>query len=361
MYNHSNEPKMNQLHSGGVPRREFLVGLAALGAAAAAPRFLSSAQTPSAASAQPFRIDTHHHFSAPGFVDEISGRKTGQRPLMEWTVQKSLEDMDKGGVATAMLSISEPSVWFGNDNAARRLARECNELGARFMADHPGRFGQFAILPLPDVEGALREIEYALDTLKADGVTVMTSYEGKYLGDPAFARVMDELNRRKAVVYCHPFRAECCKNLQPELGPAVIELGTDTTRTIASVLFSGTAARCPDIRFLWSHGGGTFPYLMNRFLGVAQRPDMAPRLPRGLLYEVQKFYYDTANFFNPYALPTLMKTVPVSHVLFGTDFPFGAAPAQVVAKGLSDYGFSASDLRAIERENALGLFPRLKT
>ena len=133
------------------------------------------------------------------------------------------------------------------------------------MADHPGRFGMFSTVPLPDVDGCLREIEYSQDTLKADGVCMMTSYQGKYPGDPAFEPVMSELNRRKAVVFFHPVKAECCKDLQPELAPALIELGTDTTRAIASVIFDGTASRYPDIRFIFSHGGGTMPYLMTRF------------------------------------------------------------------------------------------------
>lgn len=335
-----------------VPRREFLIGLAALGAAAVLPKALWAAQA--RASAQPFRIDTHHHYSSPGFVEEIVGRKTGQRPLMEWTPQKSLEDMDKSGVATAILSISEPSVWFGNDIAARRLARECNDYGARLMADHRGRFGLFAILPLPDVDGALREIEYSLDTLQADGICMLTSMDGKYPGDPAFAPVMDELNRRKAVVYFHPNRAPCCQNLLPEGAGLGAELVSDTTRAITSVLASRTVVRCPDIRFLWSHGGGTVPYLTGRLAREAQG------LPKGLIYELQKFYYDTAAAYNPYTLPSLVKLVPISHILFGSDFPFGAGSG-AVAKGLSDYGFSANDLRAIERENALELLPRLKT
>ena len=335
-------------------RREFLIGLSALGAAAMVPKALSVAQTPAAAPARPFRIDTHHHFSPPGFVAEIVARNTGQRPLMEWTVQKSLEDMDKGGVATAIVSISEPGVWFGDNAAARKLAREGNEFGARLIADYPGRFGQFAILPLPDVDGSLREIEYSLDTLKADGICMMTSIDGKYPGDPAFQPVMDELNRRKAVIYFHPYRAPCCQNLLPQGAGGGGELVNDTTRAITSVLASGTVVRCPDIRFLWSHGGGTVPYITGRLGGAAQQ------LPKGLIYELQKFYYDTAQAFNPYTLPSFKKLVATSHMLFGSDFPFGAGSASV-AKGLRDNGeFSASELLAIERDNALELFPRLK-
>jgi len=343
-------------HDVRVPRREFLAGLAVLGATALIPDALSGGQEQSAAATAPQRIDVHYHFSSPGFIDAIKARNTGQRPLMEWTLAKALEDMDKDGVATSIVSTSEPSVWFGDDAAARRLARECNEYGARLMSDHPGRFGMFATLPLPDVDGALREIEYAFDTLKADGACFMTSYQGKYLGDPKFAPIMDELNRRKAVVYTHPARAECCVNLLPEGRAVGLTLASDTTFTIASVLFSGTAARYPDIRFIWSHGGGTMPYITGRF-GVAANAKTA-ELPNGVLFEIQKMYYDTAQAFNQYTLPTFTKVVPLSHMLFGTDYPF--ARAEMVAKGLSDYGFKPADLRAIERDNALELFPRLK-
>jgi predicted TIM-barrel fold metal-dependent hydrolase len=338
-------------------RREFLAGIGACAAAAVLPDVLMRAQTLAGGPSRPYRIDTHHHFSAPGFIAAIAARKTNQRPLELWTPGKAIEDMDKSGVATAMISTSEPSVWFGDNEAARNLARECNDYGARLMADHPGRFGMFSTVPLPDVDGCLREIEYSQDTLKADGVCLMTSYQGKYPGDPAFEPVMKELNRRKAVVFLHPVKAECCKDLQPELGPAVIELGTDTTRAIANLILDGATSRYPDIRFIFSHGGGTMPYLMTRFAALAARPDIAQRLPKGLLYEVRKIYYDTASLYGPYPWPTLLKLAPVSHILFGTDFPFFSAGD--VAKGLSEVGLKASDLHAIERGNALELFPRL--
>lgn len=341
-------------HLGVVLRRDFLIGLAALGVTSLIPEAAMAAQTQETAPAGPRRIDVHHHFSPPGFIAEIKARKTGQTALMEWTPQKSIEDMDRGGVAAAVMSVSEPSVWFGDDAAARKLARECNDFGAKCVRDYPGRFGVFATLPLPDVDGALREIEYCFDTLKVEGACVMTSYAGKYLGDPAFAAVMDELNRRKAVVYCHPFRAACCQNLLPGGNGLGGELVNDTTRTITSVLYSGTVTRCPEIRFIWSHGGGTVPYITGRLSGAARQ------LPKGLIYELQKFYYDTAQAVNPYTLPSFKKLVPVAHILFGTDFPF--VTAETTAQGLRDNGeFSASELRAIERDNARALFPRLKT
>jgi len=338
----------------GVSRRAFVAeGIAAAaGLALGRPAAAAPADTP-------HRVDVHHHLAPPRWItDVVLGRNTGQRPLADWTPQRSIEDMDRGGVATAITSISEPSVWFGDNAAARRLARECNEYGARLMADHPARFGLFAIVPLPDVDGSLEEIAYALDTLKADGICLMTSYQSKYLGDPAFAPVMDELNRRKAVVFTHPVRPDCCRNLVPDVAEPVIELGTDTTRTIASLLFSGTVTRCPDIKFIWSHGGGTVPFLTMRFVGWANaRKDLAARLPNGPVAALKKFHYDTAQAANPYTLASLTRLVAPSQIVFGTDFPFVTAAA--TAQGLKDFGFGDIDLAAIEGGNARALMPRV--
>jgi 6-methylsalicylate decarboxylase len=334
-------------------RREFLADLAAAGATVLIPDILKGAQTRPSPSAPPHRIDVHYHGNSPGFIAAIKAHNTGQTALMNWTPAKALEDMDRDGVATSIMSTSEPSVYFGDAAAARALARECNDYAARLVADHPARFGMFATLPLPDVDGTLREIEYAFDTLKADGVCFMSSYEGKYLGDPMFAPVMDELHRRKAVAYTHPFRGAMI-NILPDNRALGITLSTETTVTIQSILYTGTATRCPDIRFIWSHGGGTAPYITGR-LGAAIGPDGKPNAN---LAAMQKFYYDTAQAFNEYTLPTFTKVVPMSHMLFGTDYPF--AQAATVAKGLADYHFMPADLRAIERDNALELFPRLK-
>lgn len=332
-------------------RRSFLQSAGALGGAALLPALRSNAQAPSG---KPFRIDTHSHFTVPTMRAEVA--KAGQQPLLNWTPQKSLDEMDEGGVATSILSVGDPGVWFGDNGKARALARECNDFAARMMSDHPGRFGLFAVLPLPDVEGALKEIEYAFDTLHADGVGILSSYQGDYLGNPKFNPLMDELNRRKAVVYTHPLCAACAS--QPALVDGQnrgVEFVIDTTRTILSVLVNGTVTRCPDIRFIWSHGGGTVPFITSRLNGAASK------LPNGLIYELQKFYYDTAQAFNPYTLPSFKKLVPVSHILFGTDFPLGGGSAAIVAKGLIENGgFSPAELRAIDRDNALSLLPRLK-
>ena len=337
-------------------RRELLYGMAALGAASLVPRFGFAEQSGSAAAARPFRIDTHHHFTVPKLIAESTAKGVNQPGLQDWTPQKSLDQMDKAGVATSIISISDPGVWFGDNAAARSLARECNDFAVKVIKDYPGRFGLFATLPMPDVEGSLREIEYAFDTLKADGACLLSSYEGKYLGNPAFAPLMEELNRRKAVVFCHPFCAACgAQTVLSDGQNRGVEFVFDTTRTIVSLLSNGTTAKCPDIRFIWSHGGGTVPYITSRLNGVAQK------LPNGLIPELQKFYYDTAQAFNPYTLPSFKKLVPASHILFGTDFPLGGGLIMAVSKGLIENGgFSEAELRGIDRDNALELLPRLK-
>ena len=265
--------------------------------------------------------------------------------------------MDRNGIATAICSLVQPGVWIGGVDASRRLARECNEYGARMVADHPGRFGLFAAIPLPDPDGSFREIEYALDTLHADGIGLMTSFEGKYLGDPAFAPVYEELNRRQALVYVHPTQPKCCMGLVPGVTVSTIEYATDSSRTIASLIFSGTAARFPNIRFIFSHGGGTVPFLLGRFERLAaERKD--PWLPDGAVPQLRKFFYEIAQANHRGALDALMAMVMVSNVLFGSDYPL--RPASEAVDGLTAYRFTDAERRAVDRDNAERLVPRLK-
>jgi predicted TIM-barrel fold metal-dependent hydrolase len=336
---------------GTATRRQFLAGLGVLGAGVLLPNDRLWGQTETEGSARPYRIDVHHHFSPPTFAAEVTARNgAGHAILSKWTPQRSLDEMDKSGVATSMLSITRPGIWYGDLPLVRKLARECNEFGAKMVADHPGRFGLFAVLPLPDVDASLREMEYAFDTLKADGIGVLSSYDNKYLGDPAFAPVMDELNRRKGILYEHPVH-EDLENFLNE-----VELITDTTRTIASLLYSGTVLRCPDIRFIFAHGGGT---LSSAFVRMGA---LAEKYPKGLIPELQKFYYDTAGVYaSPAFFPSFKAIVPLPHILYGSDYPMSRGEA-AAAKGLKDNGgFTASEMHAIERDNALALFPRFNT
>ena len=339
--------------STAVNRRNFIAGgAAALGLATTASR-PARAQAPAKT-----RIDVHHHYIPPFHRDILLSNRAGAG-LPPWTAELSLEDMDKAGVATSMLSAAQPGVWFGDNEAGRKLARQVNEYGAKLVADHKGRFGLFAAIPIPDAEGSLKEIEYSLDTLKADGIGLFTSYKDKYLGDPAFTPVLEELNRRKAVVYVHPITPQCCGALVKGIPPGTIEYATDTTRTISSLMFgeAGSAFRFPDIRWIWSHSGGTLPFLTGRLIRLAsERKD--PRMPDGPLPILRKYHYEVAQGNTPGQLAALMKLVTISQVLFGSDYPY--RPGTEAVDGVRDYGFSAADVEAIDRGNALAMLPGIK-
>ena len=311
----------------------------------------------------PHRIDTHHHPYAKVYVE-----KTGEvlkhtthafyDRLTKWHPDQAIAAMDKSGIAVSVLSISTPSVWLGGAQASRDFARECNEAAAEMQRDYKRRFGHFAALPLPDTEGCLREIEYALDELHADGFALTTNYVDKYPGDDAFAAVFDELNRRKAVVYFHPTAASFAFNVIPNIPPPTIEFPFDTTRAITSLLFGGTFHRCPNIKWIFSHGGGALPMLASRLAGLAKnRPELNARVPNGVMHELSKLYVDVVGVTTPGALRAVLDIVPMSHLLFGSDFPFW--DPDITIKGLAGLKLSAADLQAIERDNALKLLPNL--
>jgi predicted TIM-barrel fold metal-dependent hydrolase len=326
---------------------------AALAAGGAASALLGQTGLP--AGQQAGRIDVHNHFMPPSVTNELGEKRMGVAGA--WTPDKALADMDGAGVTTAMTSIAPAGDPLGDPATAARIARVCNEYAARLVSDHPRRFGIFGNMPMPNVDATLKEIEYVFDTLKADGIAFYTSYGDKWLGDAAFNPVFEELNRRRAVVYTHPQTANCCKNLLPNVGDGAIEWGTDTTRAIANMVFGGAAARYPNVRMIWSHGGGTMPFLVERFTTMAQSAALAPKFPKGFAGEAAKFYYDTAQVSNPAAMSALRKVVPMSQIVFGTDYPFRTSAEHV--KGLQECGvFSAQDLRLIDRGNAATFLPR---
>lgn len=334
-------------------RREFIAGLAGAGAAAGISGSFIFAQT----AENPRRIDFHHHYCSPAYLKlltEQNAIKTvmGYDVFKNYSIAKALELMDQGGVATGMLSTTTPGMWFGNIDETRRATREMNEFGAQMVNDHKGRFGLFAVLPLPDVDASLREIEHAYESLKADGISMISSYHDRWLGDKSFAPIWEELNRRNAVVYTHATAPNCCMwSFQPGVGPTTIELSSDMARTIVSIIQSGTADKTPNVRYIWSHGGGSI--WAQRYIGV----DIAePMKPNSKMYHLRRFYYDTAAAADPLHIGILKLAVPVTQIVFGTDFPWGV-PANIVA-GLKKAGLSAAELRGIDRENGVKLVPR---
>jgi predicted TIM-barrel fold metal-dependent hydrolase len=343
-------------------RRSVLKSLAAFGATTVlgAPAAWGQGAAP-APSPPPHRIDVHHHFF-PQFLLE-AWQKAGVRnpPVVQsWKLEVTLDQMDRGGVATAILSLPTGfNLLDLNAQQARHLARLINEYVIEAMKDHAGRFGLFAFMPMPDVDGTLKEIEYALDVLKADGIGLYTSYGDKWLGHPDFKPVMDELDRRKAIVYVHPLAPQCCGNLMPYVPASFIEYPQDTNRAVMSLLLSLTFTRTRDIRWIFSHAGGAVPLLAGRINSLTKfQKSNADLLPDGIDFELQRLHYETANAAYAPNMAALLKYVPVSQVLFGTDYPYVSVTENV--SDLAKVGLSADDLKAIETDNAARLIARLK-
>jgi predicted TIM-barrel fold metal-dependent hydrolase len=351
--------------SPGPSRRQFLTGLTATMAAGRTFAADAAGQAGAGPAMGARRIDFHHHFASPAWTSLLKSQNILAAPWEKWTPAIGLEAMDRSGTQTAMLSITTPGVWLadrgiGDSDDARRLARDTNDHGAKLVADHKGRFGLFASLPLPHIENSLREIAYVFDELKADGICLLTSFDGKWLGHPYYTPVFEELNRRRALVFVHPTAASCCRNLIDGVAESMIEYGTDTTRTIVSLIDKDAVARFPNVRFVFSHGGGTMPFLIERIIG--NRGDLAQILPRpaepkSKLARLRDFYYDTAQATNPASMAALKKVIDPSHIVFGTDYPYTTMADHV--KGLRECGvFTADELRAIDRDNAIRLLPK---
>lgn len=335
------------------PRRRFLSGLLTATAVTVLPSCATTSKdAPLPAVAKRALVDVHHHVWAPEFLKELESRKLAEPPARNWSLNKTMDDMAKAGVTYTLTSPTTPAASFGDVATMRRMARISNEYGAQLARDYPRQFGFFATLPMLDVDSALSEIAYSCDVLKANGIAMLTSYNGKWLGDPAFAPIMNEINRRKLTVYTHPSNTLCCQNLQEGVPGSTIEFATDTTRTITSLLFSGTATRCKDIQFIFSHAGGTMPFLVERLTMLPKlNANFAKVLPsEQVIPTLRRFYYDTAQASHPGAMLSLLNLVDVSQVVFGTDFPYRTSLDHV--KGLMAMGFSMNDLTAIESRNA---------
>ena len=310
------------------------------------------------ANSHPGRIDVHHHM-LPSF--QFSNNR--------WTPERSLETMEKFGTATAMLSFVVPGqVIYDGSEKARSLVRRTNEYGARLAGDHPARFGLFAALPLREPDASLLEIEYAFNVLHCDGIVLMTSTGDKWPGDVLFAPVFDELNRRKASVFLHPSTPNCCKELVPGVAESVLEYDFDTTRAVTSLLFSGTLARCRDVRWIINHSGAAVPVLAGRIKdrvpgatsnsGKGSTEGRSERTPDGVFFELKRLYYECAHAAYPAPMAALQAFAPPSQYLFGTDYP--VEPYETTVEQFPGLHLSAEVTYALDRGNAERLWPKFR-
>jgi predicted TIM-barrel fold metal-dependent hydrolase len=324
------------------------------------------------------RIDVHFHSIPPVFREALNKLPADLARSPAWTPELALEMMERNDIASAILSISTPGTHHGDDAKAGTLCRHCNDYFAGLSARLPNRFGAFAAVPLPDVKGARAEIAYALDVLKLDGVGLFTNYGGKHLGDREFDPVLADLNERGAVAFIHPTSNACCQGVQPNVPPSLIEYLFDTTRVAVNLILSGAMDRFPRIRFILSHAGGTLPYVAWRVANVVCRqlsqPARQERYPLELITQnagqlsadlvlsrLKCFWYDTALSGGPETFGSLNAVADPERIVFGSDWPYvGEAMAKAAIDSLNAPGLlSATQLAAINRGNALQLFPRL--
>ena len=310
----------------------------------------------------PRRIDVHFHHIPPFYREAVyaAGRGPAIGKYPDWSPALALELMDAQGIEVALTSVAQPGVGFGTRESAEKLARRCNEFAAELMMRWPGRFGAFATVPMWSMDGACKEIAYALDTLRLDGVSLFASYGEKFLGDREFDPVLELLDARGTMVFIHPGMHPSSKGLALPWPAFMMEYLFDTTRAVVNLVFSGTIERYPRIRFILPHAGGLVPFFAWR-LSVSPMIDARlPALSREKIYAgLAHFWYDNALSPGRETFGALDQVARPERIVFGSDFPF--ANARVVAHAIETYeaSFLSQERRsAIDRGNALALFPK---
>ena len=338
------------------------------------------------------RIDVHHHLLTQEYLDELAKVgvvESGGISFPRWKPEDSLAVMDRAEIRAALLSLSSPGLCFGDAKKERELARALNEFAAQTVTCWPERFGFFATMPLSDVEAGLAEISYALDTLHADGIGLLSNYAGIYLGDARFEPIFVELDRRAAVVFIHPTvftgseipSAKNAGSPVPTLPGFMLEFVFDTTRAVANLVISGTLKKYPNLRIILSHAGGTVPFVAHKVVTLVLLTAFASQISSGqitlpreqieairqmftedVFSQLRGLYYDTALSANISAFSSLQQLVPASHILLGTDYPFApeVEAGSTAARLATLPGLSEQELEDIEGNNALKLFPRLQ-
>ena len=311
------------------------------------------------------RIDVHQHIISPVFrslLKSVAIKGGAGEELALWDEESALALMDEYGIQSSILSYVMSGIEIRDPTFFRRLCRESNEYLAELVRKYPGKFGGFALVPLPDIDGALREIEYALDVLKLDGIGMHSNMGGVYPGDQRFDPVFNELNRHKTVVHLHPTDTPENHDLRPQWPPFIVEFIFETTRAAANLVYSGAMERYPNVSIILSHAGGSVPYQAWRFWrGEFKISDLRKTAPEGVYYYLKRFYYDIAMASNAVTLGALKEFSEPSRILFGTDLPYMSAGIRVFMEDYENYpGFDPKQRAAVDQGNALALFPRLK-
>ena len=347
-------------------RRGFLAGGASLlAASAAAPRIAGAAPVALR------KIDVHSHFVPEKYKAALLAaghvKPSGMPGIPAWSMDQHVAFMDRNGIDTSIISISAPGLHFGDDAAARDLARYCNDEGAKATKAYPKRFGMFASLPLPDIDGSLKEIEYAFDTLHADGIVVESNHNGVYLGDRKLDPVFAELNRRNARVFIHPTNPYCPCCTDPTALPPIgypfpmIEFMFETTRAVFNLILSGTLAKYPNLRVIVPHAGATLPVLADRVAGLSPALGLPEKLDVPRFYETLRgLYYDLAGFPLPRQLTPLLEIADPKHIMYGSDWPWSPEPLVSALATQLDTSPLITGLQRQDfmRNNALALFPK---
>ena len=289
-------------------------------------------------------IDVHSHIITPEFMSalESEGRLMDEGfPLPKYNVENHLKWMDEAGIETSVLTLAAPQP------SSAEVVRQTNEAAARIKKEHPGRYLFCAALPLPDVNAAIREAIYALDTLKADGIKLATNVDGQYLGAPELDTLFSVLNERKTVVILHPHRPEPVnKQVMQQTPLAMQEYLSETTRAVSNMISRNVLARYNNIKVVVPHCGAYLPLAIPRMKTLT--PVMqANKMVDEIDYEadLRALYYDLAGAHSPEVIRMLLTITTPDHLLYGSDYPY-VAP-QVLSQSLArmkDYLSKEPDL-----------------
>jgi len=271
-------------------------------------------------------VDFHHHAYSPEYIAEM--KKHGIEESLGFKIppfhpEKNMKVMDKLGIDKANLSLSAPGVYVKDDKTAAKIARIVNR-GLKVYKDaYPERYGAMAALPFPAKNESVAELECALDELGFDGVGVLTSADGHYFGEKGHDDLFREMDKRHAVVFVHPEDVRLPKGIYLGIGP-FFERVLETTRAAYNLLINGYMERYPNIRYIFSHGGGGIPVMARRIVAESFRAEgVQPDDERfeTRLNALRRNFFDTAQRGDS-ILSGLKAFCGNGQIVFGSDYPY---------------------------------------